>query len=201
MWGRTVWNFDYLQSKPFTFDLINVPTIEKAREVVNLYRMLPSTELWSLNIMDNTLNQIEYYAQSGGFKRVEDAILLCQKLIQLADFMQTMAEKGRKIKVGLPESDGASFKLLHNEMIYTNNTILVNSSKGRAVYTTLGNPNFLKTNDDRMCDYTEKWFQGIISKSNLISEQGEKGRNWFFDRLRRRVEIVKNRLEQLLLDV
>jgi hypothetical protein len=74
----------------------------------------------------------------------------------------------------------------------------VQSPIGQMVYTTHGNPNFLKTTDKRMCDYTHAWFERVMNKSSKISSQGEKGRKWYFDQLRRRIEAVRLRIEQAI---
>ena len=58
---------------------------------------IPSTELWSLNIFDNTLNQVEYHAESGYFARIEDALELCDMLKRIAKHMESMAERGEKV--------------------------------------------------------------------------------------------------------
>jgi hypothetical protein len=198
VYGRTIWELDYLQTRPYDFGIIPITVIQKSEEILKLYSALPTTELWSLNIMDNTLNQIEYHASSGGFKNAKDALILCQDMTKLADHMEKMAEHGKKFPLGSkPEnSSGSAFTMYHNEMIYTSNTIFVTSSAGRAIYTTYGNPNFLKTTDERMCDYTMKWFKNIVSKS--LNMENERGRKYYFDRLRKRIEFVKTRIEKNL---
>jgi hypothetical protein len=199
VYGRTIWELDYLQNRPYDFDVIPLPVIQKSEEILKLYRALPTTELWSLNIMDNTLNQIEYHSNGGGFKNPKDALILCEDMAKLADHMEAMAIHGKKFGLGgKPEtSTGSPFTMYHNEMIYTSNTIFVTSDVGRAIYTTYGNPNFLKTTDERMCDYTMKWFNNIVSKS--LNMKNERGRKYYFDRLRKRVEIIRARIEKHLM--
>ncbi len=198
VYGRTIWELDYLQTRPYDFDIIPVPVIQKSEAILKLYNALPTTELWSLNIMDNTLNQIEYHVNGGGFKNPKDALVLCQDMAKLADHMEVMATHGKKFPLGSkPEtSKGSAFTMYHNEMIYTSNTIFVTSDVGRAIYTTYGNPNFLKTMDERMCDYTAKWFNNIVSKS--LNMENERGRKYYFDRLRKRIELVRMRIERNL---
>lgn len=200
VYGRTIWQIDYLQNRPFDFDILATPVIQKAKEILTLYRNIPTTELWSLNIMDNTLNQIEYHANSSGFKNAKDALVLCQEMTELANHMEAMAVHAKKFALGVkPEgSSGGAFTMYHNEMIYTNNTIFVSSSVGRAIYTTYGNPNFLKTTDERMCDYTAEWFDSVVSKS--LDMQNERGRQYFFDRLRKRIDYVRIRIEKSLME-
>lgn len=193
VWGRTIWDFKYLHSQKFSLDTIPVPVIQQAQKILDRYRQIPSTQLWALSIVDNTLNQIEYHVNSNSFANPQDAILLCQRVLELAVHMENMAIHGKKIPVG-GGNGGADLVLYHNEMFGTNNTIFVQSRFGNAVYTTISNPNFLKTSDDQMCKYTDDWFKNVISKSQLMSTTGEKGRSFFFDRLRRRIEVIKKRI-------
>jgi hypothetical protein len=199
VWGRTIWDFKHLQNLKFTLDTIPVPVVQKAQKILERYRQIPSTQLWSLSIMDNTLTQIEYHVNSGSFAKPEDAILLCNRVMELADHMEKMAIYGKKITVGASaEMGGASLELHHNEMLGTNNTIFVQSKIGRAVYTMISNPNFLKTSDEQMCNYIDNWFKSVILKSPVISTIGERPRKFFFDRLRKRIEVVRKRVRTLV---
>ena len=201
VWGRTIWDFKYLQTQKFTLSTIPAPVVQKAQKILERYRQIPSTQLWSLGIVDNTLNQIEYHVNSGSFANPQDAILLCNKVADLANHMENMAMHGKKIAVDGPvEASGAELILYHNEMMGTNNTIFVQSRVGRAVYSMISNPNFLKTSDEQMCNYVDEWFKNIIFKSQLISTTGEKGRRFFFDRLRKRIDVVRRRVTNLVGD-
>ena len=163
--------------------------------------MQGSVEMWSLNIVDNTLNQIEYHFHTNSFKERKDALGLCDKLLKLAHKLEVMAQQGSKVDTHSAHGNGGSnFTLYHNEIIYTNNTIMVDSPHFKSVYTTFGNPNFLKSSDLRLFNYTQKWFNDVIAKSTQISLHGEKNRKWFFDRLYRRIETVKQRIELSLND-
>ena len=170
--------------------------LDTTRRIQQAYIEIPSTELWGTNVIDNTLNQIEYHVGSGTFKSLEDALTLCDKLIELSYHMQAMALKGKKF---LPNQkgengDGADFLLYYNEMVYTSNTILGNTSNGQILFTSLSNPHFLKSTDSRLCQYMENWFKGVTTKSNSISIQAEKQRQWFFNRLRQRIEKTRDRI-------
>ena len=201
VWGRSIWNFDYLQKADFHFNLISPSVLEKAKEVWRLYRMQSSTEMWSLNIVDNTLNQIEYHFQTNSFKNRADAVHLCDRLVSLTRNLELMAQQGSKVDSSAKINNGGNnFTLYHNEIIYTNNTILVDSPHFKSVYSTFGNPNFLKSSDLRLFNYTQKWFNDVIAKSTQISLHGEKNRKWFFDRLYRRIETLKQRIELNLND-
>ena len=119
IWGRTVLDFEYMQNVKFSFDLVPVPLIQLTEKMLDIYIRLPSIELWSQNIIDNTLNQIEYHLSSGSFQNSQDALLLCDKLMELVKHMQIMARHGRKMALGATptEFSGASYGLYHNAMV------------------------------------------------------------------------------------
>lgn len=195
VWGRTTWNLDYLHNRPFDFDLMTEPVQRLSRQVLELYLHTDSTELWSLNVADNTLAQIEYHVYSGGFRHANDAVVLCEKLLEWTAHMKRMAAAGRKFVInGKAEDSSSDFHLFHNEMVYTNNTALILSGMGAAVYSAFSNPNFLKSTDPKLCAYTEHWFRSIIAKSNPITQSAEKSRDWFFLGLTKKIERAKQRI-------
>jgi len=196
-WGKNTWNFDYLRQTPFQFDLISPAVHEMIQELLQAYLQLPSTELWNLNLLDNTLNQIEYYLESGSIAQPADALLLCDKMLSLLAHLKHMTEQGKKFPVGAKTMEGRKhFLLFHNEMVDTNNTIIVETPRGKAIYSTFGNPNLLKTTDQRVTTYIDEWFDGIMAKSQPISNHAEKARNQYFNRLITKVERKKVRFEE-----
>lgn len=194
VWGRTVWNFPSLRQQVFDFNLIPAKVIEASTQILTHYNQIPSTELWSIHIVDYTLNQLEYHVQSGGFKRKEDALYLCKILLKLMDHLRLMARLGKKFDTKQRPETGAEFNLFHNEMIYTNNTILAKTVLETTVYTSYCNPNFLRSNDKKLSDYTTNWFDLIIEKSNPISNHAEKNRAWFFNRIKEKIEFTLEKL-------
>jgi len=200
VWGRTVWDFDYLEERTFDFDLVTYPTLKLAEDLVELYRNIPSTEFWSQSLVDFTLSQAEYNVISGGFTKSEDALIICDRLLDLVAHLRTMASRGSKFQVnGNPEDAlKEGFELYHNEMVFANNTVLVQTESSKMLYTAFGNPNFLRSTDQKMCDYTEDWFMKMKIKSENISLQSEKNRAWYFNGIKRKIELVKNRIKNHL---
>lgn len=196
VWGRITWDLAFLQNRPFSLDVVTYPDLQKSDEILSLYNRLPSTELWTLRLVDNTLNQIEFVATIGQFAEPHLPLLLCDKLSALLEHMQSMASKGYKFSVQAgPDAEGASFDLYHNELLSTNNTILVESPAGDFLYTTFANPNFMVSADPRLCDYSKEWLKTALSKSVPIGTNAEKNRMGFFQKLLRKVQTVRSRLE------
>ena len=196
VWGRTIWDLDFVRDKSFDFDLMPFPAIRMSENLLDAYLNLDSVELWSLNIVDTTLNQIEYTLESGNFEKATDALVLCDKLTELTRHMQNMATGASKFLLdGSLDSSTSSFDLFHNEMMYTNNTFFINSTNERIVFSTFTSPNFIFSSDQKICNHVEGWFLRLLTKSNPISSSAEKGRNWFFNGLRQRIILSKNRIE------
>lgn len=196
IWGRTTWNLDFLRGRQFDFDLIPPPIQQLRERLLQLYMGVESTELWSVNIMDNTLAQIEYHVYSGGFKDPEDALLLCDRLQDWITHMHAISVAGKKFAFGDSAAEGlGSIKIYYNEMMHTNNTALIASDVGQMVYSAFCNPNFIRSSDTRLCEYTEEWFNNVIAKSTLISTgASEKSREWFFRELNKKLERAKARI-------
>jgi len=196
VWGRTTWDLPVSNNHPFAFDLVPEPVLRAADQIAEHYLHLPSTELWSISICDNTLAQIENHLYSGGFRNRQDALLLCDTLRLWALHMKAMATAGGKFRPGAdPESRAADFQLYHNEMVYNNITALLRSDVLRIVYTAFCNPNFLTSSDEKMARFTEHWFDSVLAKSTQISRQSESKRNWFFQELMKKIDRVQKRIE------
>lgn len=195
IWGRSIWNFEYLKDRPFEFQMVSPDDLELSEEILNTYLQIPSIELWSLALMDNTLNQIEYHLNSGSFKDPQDALVLCEKLVELTKHMRLMAQYGQKYRLNSkPDENSTTFDLYHNEMVYTNNTILAVTNEGKGIFTSFCNPNFLMGKDQNLCDYTEYWFERLIAKANPISKHAEKNRAWFFNGLLQKISFSKTKI-------
>lgn len=194
-WGRTTWNLEWLRDRPFSFDLITQPVIRESQVMLQQYLALPSTELWTVQIMDNTLAQIEYHLYAGGFRDPKDALVLIDRLQDWTSHMKAITIAGRKFNIGEKAELGRGpFQLFYNEMVYANIAALITSDVGRLLYTAYCTPNFLKSTDTRLCDYTQNWFELITAKSTALTHSADKNRDWFFREISQKVERRRQRL-------
>jgi len=49
-----------------------------------------------------------------------------------------------------------------------------------------------------LCDYKEKWYEQLISKSSLLSGPGEKRRSKFFSTLHKTVHRTREKIEIMI---
>jgi hypothetical protein len=201
IWGRMMWDFNYLERYPFHFDLVPQTTHVLAKELIRLYMKIPSVDLWGLNILENTLNQIEYMFNIGAFRDNEDALVLLDKLIELIHLLKMMAETGRKgINLAGIQASDTPFELYLNDIVFTNNTVLADSDEGKVVYASFDNPNFLKSLDQVFGENTKKWFHKLIAQSSSISVNTDRRRRWYFNMLESKIKSLKKRLELMISD-
>ncbi len=199
IWGRTVWEFDYLTNQPFHFEVIAHPEVELTKDILHKFIAFDSTELWSVNIVDNTLSQIEYFSNTGNFKNPDNALVLLDRLTELVAHWDSMATAGFKFAPDAgPDFPKGAFQLFQHEMLVTGNTILACSSKGNLLFNIFNNPNYLSTSDPRMCAYQEEWFRKAISKSIPISKNNERSRALFFNILNKKISATRRRIEAMM---
>ncbi len=198
VWARTVWNLPFYQDSRFHFNLIPADTRLLYPELISSYKAIPSIELWSYNIFDNTLSQIEYHLESKMFDNPADTLVLFDGLERICEHMREMATLGIKYTMDGDPDNGTPFTLYHNEMVYTNNTILYCARELRILFSTFCNPNFIMTKEYRICEFSENWFQTVINKSAQISVQNERQRNRFFDGILRKIDQSRKRVQAIL---
>jgi hypothetical protein len=171
-------------SKPFF--KICVTSVTKLND---LYTTIPSTEIWSTHLVDNTLNQIKYYAQGGMFKTKSDIIIIINQLSSLMKDLQAAAKTGHKsFKDG---RIGSSFNLYHNEITHTNNVILLDSHSKKFAFATYDNPNYMETSHTAFWNYSFEWFSKLQQRSHSVSQQSERNRLILFNMCQAKINKLK----------
>lgn len=63
-----------------------------------------------------------------------------------------------------------------------------------ALYTTLDNPNFIRSMDTEICQKMEKWLRNIEQSSVQISHRGERQRHLLFEYVQSEIEKLEAEL-------
>ena len=66
--------------------------------------------------------------------------------------------------------------------------------KNRVIYSSYLSPNYLRTTDERICDYTNSWMEKAIAQSSLISKVGEVDRENVFNFLNSIIDDMEDKL-------
>ena len=195
VYGLTTWNMDYLNTTSFHFDLLTPQELEVARETTRLYCAHSSKDFWTVTILEQTLNQLEYMVVAERIYDMATALELVVAFQEMIEHAQAMAAQGQKFLPGTtPNEDNGRFELFYNEFADTNNMILATSDQQAALFHTFDTPNFLFTTDERICTTVQDWFDTTLGNSTSISVHSALNRNRYFKRLSQRLEETRKRI-------
>jgi transcriptional regulator with XRE-family HTH domain len=196
--ARTLWELEEYQKTPFSLNGYSGEAIIKREAIdsASAYFDIPSTEFWNENILNNTLNQIKYFVKSGLFSELQDALTICLGLKKMILHIREMAKAGKKFMPGTePTKNHPEFRLFHNEIAHTNNTILVQSDTLEAVFSTYDSPNFIVSQDERLVDYTRTWFEKLKTYSQPVSKEAAKSRLFLFNQIIKKIDGTMSEIE------
>jgi len=171
---------------------------ETGRQMLSYYIKIPTIEIWSEETITSILRQIEYCFVSGFFMQKEDVFRLCDVVDSLLNHVQAQAECGFQFRHSSPaEGIENSFKLFNNEVLVTDNTILVDIEGKKTTYNTYNVINQLITTNPVFCSLIEKSLRNLMQKSTLISGTSAKERCRFFNILHEKVRTVRGKIERM----
>jgi len=188
-WSKTINNQASLKHKIFSYEEFPYSEcFEIGQKVLQEYNQIPCVELWNLESMHSTINQIAYYRDAGNFKTNHDFDLVLQSFHQMIDHLQLQAEKGVKFMPGASEvSYRAPIQFYVNELILGNNTMVIKLDSKQLTMVTYSVFHYLFTKDPRFSAKVMNSFDALLGRSSHISRTGEKDRNRFFNTLREKV--------------
>lgn len=171
---------------------------ETGRMMLSNYIKIPIVEIWSEETISSVIRQIEYCYASGFFENKDDVFRLCDTLDQWLDHVQQQAECGFQFRYGSPcEGIDNNYKLYHNEVLVTDNTILVTADGKKVSYNTYNVINQLITTNPVFCKQVENLLRNLMQKSTLISGTSAKERYRFFHILHEKVKNLRARIEKI----
>lgn len=194
VWQKTILGFTSFEKQIFSFDTPqNTNLFELGNQILELYLQIPSTELWNIETLMGTLRQIHFYHEANLFATLEDVRLLCQKLIELVNHLETCAAEGVKYAHQNTQKR-ANMQLYLNEVILSDNLVMAISPQQKMTFLTHNALNFLSTKDSVLCENTYQWFQNAKKRSILVSATAEKQRNKFFGNIIQKIKQLENSL-------
>ncbi len=196
-WQKTTLGFEHLKDQRFSIVALDDDLSTLRWKILDYYTKIPVTDILYVNAFSSTLKQIAFYCESGLFDSVQTALLLCEKMEALIDHMQAEAERSYNFIYGQdPSGQEGSYELYYNEVILTDDAVLVDTEITNTAYITNNALNILKTTDDRFFENTYAYLQNLMSKSMLISAVSEKERHKFFGHIRKKIQQLKQQCKQ-----
>ncbi|MDN3668269.1 hypothetical protein QWY93_02865 [Echinicola jeungdonensis] len=182
-WQRFILNDPNYTNTDYNFEVIPKELLHLSNKIYGLYDEIPSIEIWNRETVNSTLNQIEFFHESGLFTNHQDVILLLEELILLLESIEKMAERGsKKQEDDKVENDSFSnYELHYNEVTIGDNTIFFKLGDDRKIsFITANVLNILKTTNERFCADVEAMLSNLLMKSTKISVSSQKIRTKFF---------------------
>lgn len=171
---------------------------ETGRQLLAHYIRIPTIEIWSEETISSILRQIEYCFVSGFFQNTQDVFRLCDTVDAWLGHVQSQAEHGFQFMMGQrPEGVENTFRLYQNEVLVTDNTILVRTDGQRTCYNTYNVINQLITTNPVFCRQVENTLRNLMQESTMISGTSAKERHRFFNILHEKVRTLRTRIERL----
>lgn len=192
-WSKTINNQPALVGKKFS--IAAFPYTEcfaMGQQVLEEHNKINSVELWNLESIHSTINQVAYYRDAGIFESDDDLHRVIASFQQWLDHLQLQAEKGCKFMPGAGEAAyRAPLQFYVNELILGNNTMVIKLDEKELSMVTYSVFQYLFTDDIRFSQKAMVSFNTLLSRSSLISKTGEKERSRFFNMLRDKVSSLK----------
>ncbi|MDF2190153.1 helix-turn-helix domain-containing protein [Paraflavitalea sp. CAU 1676] len=162
------------------------------QQILEEHSVMNTVELWNLESIHSTINQIAYYREAGIFRSQKDLLAVVDSFVQMLDHLQAQAVKGAKFMPAATEvGHKGSIQFYVNELILGNNTILLNLDNKRLSMVTYSVFSYLITQDERFATKAFDTFNTLLGRSSLVSRSGEKERNRFFNTLRDKVNQLR----------
>jgi len=189
-WMKTMLGYPDYEQQRFSDRAVPKELIALAYRVWSKYSSLHTVEIWNEEAVYDTLKQIEFYQECGLFQNKDDAVALCDQLMQLLLLIMEEALHGKK-------SEGGRLGMYNNEILIADNTVFARMGSKRSVYVNQNSLNLFLTFQEPFCEQTEIYLQNLMKKSTQISVTGERERTRFFNNMSERITAFKVRLNQL----
>ena len=188
-WSKTIHNDPALINERFSIETHPFnECFAIGQQILESHARMDTVELWNLESIHSTVNQIAYYRDAGLFRSHTDLQKVTESCIALLDHLQAQATHGVKFMPGAsaPTHRG-SLKFYINELILGSNTILLELDDTRTSMITYSTFGYLITRDEKFTARAFEHFYSLLNRALLISQSGEKERNRFFNTLRDKV--------------
>ncbi len=193
-WMKTILGYPEFSKTCFEECNLKESLHKTGLEIIKEYNKFPSVEIWGEDTINSTIRQIEFYRDSGLFKKKESISVLYNQLEELVLNKEKEAEAGEKFLANeKPSGNGNTFQFYFNEVFLGHNSILTETDNIQTVFINHGVLNYMTTRDIRFCENTKKTLENTMRKSSLISSVNEKDRYRFFHLLKSKIEKARER--------
>ncbi len=187
VWSKSIIQDPQYEHSIYSPDIMPREIMADAARAWSLYSSVASTEIWSDEVVNSTIKQIEFYYECGFFSHRNQVTGLYDCILEIIKLSRAEASEGKK-------SEGGSFELYQNEILIPDNTIYARIQGQQVVFINYNTMDTLTTHQKSFCAKTKVYVTNLIKNSALISATAEKERNRFFNKLEEKITTSINRL-------
>ena len=192
-WLKSIVNVPRLVGLKYNKNHIDSSYIDLAKQMLDNYNEVNSTEIWTEDTLNSTLKQVEYYWESGFFESKEDALVICDAIEKSMRILMAKCENELKLLSNTGASN-KNFQMYHSEIMIGNNSILVYIGESKIAYLSNNTFNMISTSTPSFVEENENWIYNLTKKSILISGVSEKQRNQFFNVMFQKLDTLRKKL-------
>lgn len=194
-WQKSNLDFPDFREARFSANQPAEEILKLSKEIADHFVKIKTIEFTTKECLNSYLKQVLYYSEAGYFNSKDDALKVCESLLELVNHQQKQAELGYKYPFGSsPGGIEGNFRLYHNDIILADNTIIVKSGESGVTFLTTNAINLMQTHNRAFYEYNYRWGMNLLSKSVPISGTAEKERNRFFLILREQISRVADKI-------
>ena len=195
-WAKTHLQIPLYAEQKFKHEKTSDHAFAIGKEIIQLYKSIPSREIYDPEFMRGFMRQIHYYFKAHLFEDPEYALFLHERLAMMSDHLKQQAIHGKKFMYGTQvPNQGNSFTMFLNETINADSTFYYEGSSAKGVYVTHNIMSYLETNNPDYATDTKSILDRQMANSSQISVINEKERNSFFYEFDRTINRFKKKIE------
>ena len=199
MWQYTSWGIHTPKNLLDLEQLTNNKELEYAIETcIHTFYHFSGVEIWNIRMIDTAIDQIQYFIPMKAYKKKQEIMEIYYELDELITHLENICITATKRIESKEMLNKSKVKIYMNELVHSNDAILVTSDVGNMLFATIDNPNFIRTNEERMINHMETWLNRTILHSTNISGESEKQRRVLFSILRYKLDKAKSEIENLI---
>jgi hypothetical protein len=188
-WMKAILQHPDYATRGFDLNGISDEGKKMSREVVRLWSLIPSKEIWNTECVNGLISQVEFFKEGGFFSSAHDIKVVYQAAQETIQHLQKQAEYGCKFMPGEnPLTKKENFNFFYNRLLLAETTILVKTDNIKTVFFNYDVMNYMTTRDENFCNQSNEAFNNLMRRSTLISQTSEKQRNIFFGILLAKIE-------------
>lgn len=191
MWSFTVWEIEGKINEPFDMEVFrhDVHLNNQIKKLLVLYSSIASEEIWNINMLDTTLNQIQYCRDAERFKNSADASFLIKILRGLLEKLKGIVTASKKLHDYQTNKPLAFNHIWYNEIFHNNMFIIADLPQTHVLYSAFDVPNFIKSIEPTMTEYGTTFFERTKKLSTqLDNASNSRYATDFFYKLSHRIE-------------